>query len=468
MARVPRARTSGRSSALVMTTSGRPGSTSAWSAPAGSARSSVRRWPGPAIAWSRPRRSARQSRERAETCCPACRCSTSLASSAAELVLLTVPDDALAEVVAGLSATGAWQAGQIAVHTSGRYGVGVSTRPPAHVIPLAIHPAMTFSGTASTWRADRLLLRGHRAGPGPAGRRGARRRDRRRAGLDRGGGPGRLPRGPLPRRQPPGHPGRPGHAGADAPPVSTRRTGCSGRCCPPPSTTRCARVTPPSPGRWRAAMPVPWRRTCASSQSHPGRPRGLRRDGPGHRGAGAGPVGSSRTWPNPCWTSSPPTRSDVSARARMPAAPAAVPVTDRASMRLVGAVPMRVARVTRGRAARPPGAGWRDGRRRRRDDHGRPARGARDPDPAGPAAGGARRRHDLPQPSAVRAARGPVALSAHHRLRPGDLPPGGRRPRVRSDARRRLPGRRARRAGPPGRSARSWRVTRGPATSTGS
>jgi predicted short-subunit dehydrogenase-like oxidoreductase (DUF2520 family) len=67
----------------------------------------------------------------------------------AELVLLAVPDDALAPLVAGLSATGAWQAGQMAVHTSGRHGVAVLG--PArehHVLPLALHPAMTFSGTA--------------------------------------------------------------------------------------------------------------------------------------------------------------------------------------------------------------------------------------------------------------------------------------------------------------------------------
>ncbi|WP_345208460.1 Rossmann-like and DUF2520 domain-containing protein [Fodinibacter luteus] len=67
----------------------------------------------------------------------------------AELVVLAVPDDALADLVAGLTATGAWQAGQIVVHTSGRHGVSVlePTRP-HHVLPLALHPAMTFTGTA--------------------------------------------------------------------------------------------------------------------------------------------------------------------------------------------------------------------------------------------------------------------------------------------------------------------------------
>ena len=58
-------------------------------------------------------------------------------------------DDALRALVAGLSATGAWQAGQMAVHTSGRHGVAVLEPAPAHgVLPLALHPAMTFTGTA--------------------------------------------------------------------------------------------------------------------------------------------------------------------------------------------------------------------------------------------------------------------------------------------------------------------------------
>jgi predicted short-subunit dehydrogenase-like oxidoreductase (DUF2520 family) len=70
--------------------------------------------------------------------------------AAAELILLTVPDDALSDLIAGLSATGGWQSGQIVVHTSGRYGVSVLDPALAsHVIPLALHPAMTFSGTAA-------------------------------------------------------------------------------------------------------------------------------------------------------------------------------------------------------------------------------------------------------------------------------------------------------------------------------
>ena len=67
----------------------------------------------------------------------------------AELVLLTVPDDALADLVSGLAALGAWQPGQIVVHTAGALGTSVlAPARAAGVIPLAIHPAMTFTGTS--------------------------------------------------------------------------------------------------------------------------------------------------------------------------------------------------------------------------------------------------------------------------------------------------------------------------------
>jgi predicted short-subunit dehydrogenase-like oxidoreductase (DUF2520 family) len=67
----------------------------------------------------------------------------------AELVLLAVPDDALAGLVSGLADVGAWQPGQLVVHTSGRYGVGVlDPARRAGAIPLALHPAMTFTGTS--------------------------------------------------------------------------------------------------------------------------------------------------------------------------------------------------------------------------------------------------------------------------------------------------------------------------------
>ncbi|KRF26231.1 Rossmann-like and DUF2520 domain-containing protein [Phycicoccus sp. Soil803] len=74
----------------------------------------------------------------------------------AELVVLAVPDDALADLVAGLSATRTWQAGQLVAHTSGRHGLEVYA--PAldqHVLGLALHPAMTFTGTGLD--LDRLV-----------------------------------------------------------------------------------------------------------------------------------------------------------------------------------------------------------------------------------------------------------------------------------------------------------------------
>lgn len=68
--------------------------------------------------------------------------------SRAELVLLAVPDDDLPALVAGLAETGTWQAGQLVVHTSGRYGIDVlAPAVGSHALPLALHPAMTFSGT---------------------------------------------------------------------------------------------------------------------------------------------------------------------------------------------------------------------------------------------------------------------------------------------------------------------------------
>ncbi len=68
---------------------------------------------------------------------------------AAELVLLTVPDDAIGPVAAGLAKVEAWRAGQMVVHTSGRHGISVLADAVAPgVVPFAIHPAMTFTGTS--------------------------------------------------------------------------------------------------------------------------------------------------------------------------------------------------------------------------------------------------------------------------------------------------------------------------------
>ncbi|MDD7812680.1 Rossmann-like and DUF2520 domain-containing protein [Mycolicibacter sinensis] len=73
----------------------------------------------------------------------------------AELLLLSVPDTELAGIVSGLAATGTVRAGTIVVHTSGATGIGVlAPLTEQGCLPLAIHPAMTFTGADSD--IDRL------------------------------------------------------------------------------------------------------------------------------------------------------------------------------------------------------------------------------------------------------------------------------------------------------------------------
>lgn len=68
-------------------------------------------------------------------------------ADSAELLLLTVPDAELSGLVRGLAAVGAVRRGTIVLHTSGANGVGVLA-PLAEqgCLPLAVHPAMTFTG----------------------------------------------------------------------------------------------------------------------------------------------------------------------------------------------------------------------------------------------------------------------------------------------------------------------------------
>ncbi|MGP9537445.1 Rossmann-like and DUF2520 domain-containing protein [Brachybacterium sp. AOP43-C2-M15] len=65
-----------------------------------------------------------------------------------EMLLLAVPDDQLAPLAAGIAATGMSPGGQLVVHTSGRAGAGVlAPLAQAGSATLALHPAMTFTGT---------------------------------------------------------------------------------------------------------------------------------------------------------------------------------------------------------------------------------------------------------------------------------------------------------------------------------
>jgi predicted short-subunit dehydrogenase-like oxidoreductase (DUF2520 family) len=72
----------------------------------------------------------------------------STVARAADLLLLTVPDDMLENVVTMLAASGAIRAGQYVVHSSGRHGLAVlAPAADAGAHPIALHPAMTFTGT---------------------------------------------------------------------------------------------------------------------------------------------------------------------------------------------------------------------------------------------------------------------------------------------------------------------------------
>ncbi|APX31521.1 oxidoreductase [Brachybacterium sp. P6-10-X1] len=74
-----------------------------------------------------------------------------------EMLLLAVPDDQLGPLAAGIAETGLARGGQLVVHTSGRYGTQVlEPLAGAGSATLALHPAMTFTGT----RADLSRLIG--------------------------------------------------------------------------------------------------------------------------------------------------------------------------------------------------------------------------------------------------------------------------------------------------------------------
>lgn len=72
----------------------------------------------------------------------------------AALVVLAVPDPVLPEVIHEVAAT--TRDGQIVMHTSGSYGCGIMQPiTDTGALPLALHPAMTFSGEAQD--ADNLI-----------------------------------------------------------------------------------------------------------------------------------------------------------------------------------------------------------------------------------------------------------------------------------------------------------------------
>src|SRR3954454_412052 len=70
-------------------------------------------------------------------------------SRSCDLLLLTVPDDMLENVVTTMVGARAIRPGQVVCHTSGRHGLAVlRAATEIGAVPLALHPAMTFTGTA--------------------------------------------------------------------------------------------------------------------------------------------------------------------------------------------------------------------------------------------------------------------------------------------------------------------------------
>jgi predicted short-subunit dehydrogenase-like oxidoreductase (DUF2520 family) len=64
-----------------------------------------------------------------------------------ELLILAVPDQVLPELIRGFSSSEVFVPGQFVAHTSGSYGISVCDTAP-QISPMAIHPAMTFTGTS--------------------------------------------------------------------------------------------------------------------------------------------------------------------------------------------------------------------------------------------------------------------------------------------------------------------------------
>jgi predicted short-subunit dehydrogenase-like oxidoreductase (DUF2520 family) len=67
----------------------------------------------------------------------------------ADLVILAIPAEELQATVEGYAKAGIWRAGQLVAHTSPEFGYHVlEPATNAGAIPLAIHPAMRFTGTS--------------------------------------------------------------------------------------------------------------------------------------------------------------------------------------------------------------------------------------------------------------------------------------------------------------------------------
>lgn len=94
------------------------------------------------------------SRERLDALLPAVPArETEYLLSRADLILLALPDAALPGVVEHAAGQGWWRPGQLVIHTSARFGTGVlRDAAAAGALTLALHPALTFTGTSLDMR----------------------------------------------------------------------------------------------------------------------------------------------------------------------------------------------------------------------------------------------------------------------------------------------------------------------------
>jgi predicted short-subunit dehydrogenase-like oxidoreductase (DUF2520 family) len=66
-----------------------------------------------------------------------------------ELVIIAVPHDQLPALVSGIAEVGGWQIGQLVLHTDPGYGIEVLRAAAERgAIPLAVHPAISFTGSS--------------------------------------------------------------------------------------------------------------------------------------------------------------------------------------------------------------------------------------------------------------------------------------------------------------------------------
>ena len=301
---------------------------SAWSAPAGSAPCSGRPCSGPATASSRCRGVSEASRTRAATLLPGVpgprgRGGRGAAELRAAHRARRRPGRPRGRArhdrrVAGRASSSCTPPAATASACS-------TPRSRSTSCGLALHPAMTFTGTALDLDrladccfgvtapeplrpvAEALVLEiGRRAGLGRGGRRGrsTTRRSRTARTTWSPSSPSRCRCWRRPGVEAPG----PG-----ARPAAVR--GARQRAAP--------RVTLPSPGRWRAAMPVPWPSTCAQLRDRSPRTSGRPTwRWPGRRRSGRWPAaGCAPPPPSRCSTSSPSDQErSTTATARRPTA----------------------------------------------------------------------------------------------------------------------------------------------------